>query len=232
MFFSKLRQTFSPSQRFNRDAIWNLGSLAVMAAAGISLNFLVALGWTTKDALGVFNQVYAIYVVLSQLAVGGVHASVLKQVSYQQDDMRAASLSATSGLMLGAMLAGGVCLLGLPVSFGIGVLLESPDVAVGLRDVLPGLFFFSLNKILLNVLNGARHMRSFAVFSALRFVFILGGVGGVYLLQWHYRHLAVAFSVAEILLFISLAIYVRLCVLNSVSRRIGDRGFEVISISA
>lgn len=208
MNWSTLKQSFSPSQRFNRDALWNLGSFAVLGVSGLVLNYIIARRWN-EDALGVFNQVYAIYIVLSQLAVGGVHASVLRQVSYQQENLAEASFATSSGLVLGTLLAGCVCLLLLAVAAPIGWILGSDGVAVGLLDVAPALFFFSLNKILLNVLNGARHMRAFAVFSALRFVLILVGVGIIAWRDFHFFHLAASFSIAETVLFFLLAGYVR-----------------------
>lgn len=207
MDWTRLKSTFSPGSRFNRDAVWNLGSLAVLAAAGLVLNFVVARAWS-KDALGVFTQVYAFYIVLSQLAVGGVHASVLKEVSYQQADLERASLSATSGLILGAIIAAAVCAVCYPLCGYVGSVVKSDDVTVGLRDVVPGLFFFSLNKILLNILNGVRHMRAYAVFAAMRYMFILLGVLVIFLGGFHYAHLAAALSAAELALFVCLIWYV------------------------
>ncbi|MBX3395780.1 MAG: polysaccharide biosynthesis C-terminal domain-containing protein [Phycisphaerae bacterium] len=207
MNWTRIKSTFSPESRFNRDAVWNLGSLAVLAAAGLVLNFVVARAWS-KDALGVFTQVYAIYIVLSQLAVGGVHASVLKEVSYQQNDLERAALSATSGLVLGAGIAAVVCAVCYPLCGYVGRLLNSDDVAIGLRDVVPGLFFFSLNKILLNILNGVRHMRAYAVFAAMRYLLILLGVLVIFIARIHYAHLAAALSMAEVALFVCLVRYV------------------------
>ena len=47
--------------------------------------------------------------------------------------------------------------------------LQSPDVAQGMRFAAPGLFFFALSKVGLGALNGLRRMRAFAVLSAGRF---------------------------------------------------------------
>lgn len=209
MNWNTLKESFSPSSRFNRDALWNLGSLGVLAVSGVVINFLIAGHWP-KEALGVFNQVYAIYIVLSQLAVGGVHASVLRQVSYKQNDMLEASHAATAGLLLGGCLAAMVCGVGFLLTGAAGRFLDSEGVAIGLKCAVPGLFFFSLNKILLNVLNGARHMRAYAVFTSLRFAFILASVGIIILGGVHFHYLAVSLSAAEVLLFAFLSIYVRL----------------------
>ena len=41
------------------DLLWSYSSLAVLAASGILLNFIIAFGYNA-DTLGVFNQCFAI----------------------------------------------------------------------------------------------------------------------------------------------------------------------------
>ena len=65
--------------------LWNVASLAVQGISLIVWTILVG-KYRGQDALGVFSLVYAVYIVLSQVAVGGVHASVLRHVSFHQDD--------------------------------------------------------------------------------------------------------------------------------------------------
>ena len=71
-------------RRFRRDVIWNLASLAFLAVAGVGINLLIA-ATGGPDALGVFQQVFAVFVIASQLAVFGVHVSVLRSVSVGVD---------------------------------------------------------------------------------------------------------------------------------------------------
>ncbi|MCG8408114.1 MAG: oligosaccharide flippase family protein [Phycisphaerales bacterium] len=207
MDWNSLKQSLSPRQRFNRDVLWNLGSLAILGVAGIVLNFVIG-KYLGESALGVFNQVYAIYIVLSQLAVGGVHTSVLKHVSYHQDNPQKCSHIMTTALLLAFLLSCAVCGIAYLGSDLTGNFLDSPGVTTGLRLALPGLLFFSLNKILLNTLNGARNMRAFAVFSALRFILILLTIIALIVLRKPAEILPLAFSVAEVLLFAGLLTYV------------------------
>lgn len=207
MDWNSLKQSLSPKQRFNRDVLWNLGSLAILGAALIVFNFVIG-KYLGESALGVFNQVYAIYIVLSQLAVGGVHTSVLKHVSYHQDNPQKCSHIMTTALLLGFLLSCAVCGVAYVGSDLTGRFLDSPGVTTGLRLALPGLLFFSLNKILLNTLNGARNMRAFAVFNALRFFLILLTIIVLIVLRKPAETLPLAFSVAEVLLFLGLLFYV------------------------
>jgi O-antigen/teichoic acid export membrane protein len=77
-------ESLSPSGQFLRalgaDIFWNAGSLVIAGVCGIGLNFVIGLFYDA-DTLGVFNQAFAVYIVLSQIAVGGCHASVLKHVA-------------------------------------------------------------------------------------------------------------------------------------------------------
>lgn len=207
MDWNSLKQSLSPTTRFNRDVLWNIGSLGVLGVAGIALNFVIG-RYAGAAALGVFNQVYAIYIVLSQLAVGGVHTSVLKGVSHHQQDPTRCAHIMSSALLLGALLSGSVCVLAYLARGFAGRLLQSPDVVTGLTYALPGLLLFSLDKILLNVLNGARHMRAFAVFNALRFVFILGAILAILGIGAAPVYLPLSFTIAEAMMFVGLSGYV------------------------
>ena len=69
------------SKKFTSDLIWNFFSLGILACSGIIINIFIA-RYYGSSYLGVFNQVFAIYILLSQFAIGGVHFSTLKHISY------------------------------------------------------------------------------------------------------------------------------------------------------
>src|SRR5262245_41146604 len=81
------------------DLLFNYASLGIVAVGGLLANFIVArnLG---EAALGVFNQGYAVYVAASQLAVGGVHISVLRSVAQADGDAPEQARVVASGLAL------------------------------------------------------------------------------------------------------------------------------------
>ena len=161
--------------------------------------------WRGADALGAFNQVFAIYLVLSQLAVGGVHFSALKSISYCHDDRRRCTDIAMSALALAVALSSVLALAAWLLRGVAAAALESPSVGFGLGLAAPGLIFFSLNKTLLNVLNALSAMRAFAVFQACRFLFILSGVMIVRAANLDPTWLPASLTGAELLLFLLLA---------------------------
>src|SRR5262245_52235773 len=70
--------------KFSTDVLWNLGSLALLGASGVLINTIIA-HCQSPASLGVFNQIFAFYIVLSQLAVGGMQFSIVKYVSHTDD---------------------------------------------------------------------------------------------------------------------------------------------------
>lgn len=195
------------SSKFTRDVFWNIGSIGVLAIGGLAINAII-IAFRDASALGVFNQVYAIYIVLSQLGAGGIHLSVLKQISHNADD-----LSLCADITLAALLV--VSVVTVPVAAMlfvtgdlVGQILDSPGVGQGLSLVAPGLVFFVVNKVLINVLNGLQYMRAYAVFRSLRFVFIPMSIVFIILLGLDSSWLAFSLTTTEGLLFICLSIYV------------------------
>ena len=150
---------------------WNLGATVCVAAAGLGIQLLLA-SWNSAY-LGVFNQLYAIFIISSQVAVFGIHRSV---------EQRYASLFLKPGqrpdILLSAMFA--VVLISASVgaliassSSLIMKMLDSKLVATGVLPVGLALIPFALNKTLMCWLNGLRKMRLFAIMTALRVIFLL-----------------------------------------------------------
>ncbi|TSA56205.1 MAG: hypothetical protein D4R45_01170 [Planctomycetaceae bacterium] len=193
--------------KFKIDFIWNTGSLVILGLSGIVINTLIA-RYLGAVALGVFTQVVAIYYVLSQFSVGGIHYSALKHVSYNQENRDRIGEIAVSAVVLSGALASIFAVLTFALRNIVGDLLNSPGVAVGLGLTAPGLIAFALNKVLLNVLNGVSHMRAYAIFQSLRFILILCGVVFVIVLSFPANYLAGSVTFSEIVLLFVLLVYV------------------------
>jgi O-antigen/teichoic acid export membrane protein len=165
-----------PPRRFRRDVAWNVASIAVLALSGVALNAIIARAYGAA-ALGVFNQVMAAYILFSQLAVGGVNLSALKSIAESPEDRPRTTAIVAGSLALVLALGGLATLAYLLAREPVARALESPGVATGIALSAPGLLFFAVNKVLLSALNGLRRMRSFAVFTGLRYALIVAGLG-------------------------------------------------------
>jgi O-antigen/teichoic acid export membrane protein len=192
--------------KFNTDLLWNMASFGLVAIIGIVLNIIIFKVYHT-DVLGVFNQVFAIYLLLSQLAVGGVHLGVQRFVpAYIKSEMQ------TKHIVIAALIVSTVISL-LVISIGYLLkdlparILKSEPVGAGYLSVLPGLLFFSWNKVLLSYHNGCRRMKAFAVFNFLRYAAILAGLIIFIFLHLQVDLLPIILSGAECLLFLSVITY-------------------------
>lgn len=194
--------------KFLTDTAWNYATFAVMATTGVILNFFIAarLG---IEALGVFNQIFAVYTVMAQFAVFCVHDSAQKHNAEFMDDTQeldvisagAIWISATFGLVT----ALGVFLLSGPM----GQLVDSPAVGKGVALAAPGLMFFAINKVLMGILNGRRRMKEFAVAQSFRVIVILVSCLALGMMDQPGYVLGISFTIAEVLLFPGLMMVLR-----------------------
>jgi O-antigen/teichoic acid export membrane protein len=197
------------SKKFNIDIVWSTGSFAIMAVVGLLINIIIAKKYGA-DTLGVFSQVYAIYLLLSQLSASGIHLSILKITAQYADEPATVKESFSSALLLVVFTAGLTISLIYVVKDSFDQILSSPGVSVGLALALPGLFLFSLNKTFLALLNGLRHMREYAVFQGLRSFLILTSL--LLIISFHVegQNIPVIFSMSEgVLLLLQLPLLMR-----------------------
>jgi O-antigen/teichoic acid export membrane protein len=193
-------------KRFSRDVIWNLLSVVILGICGFSLNVIIG-RYYGAEAFGIFSQVLAVYYIFSQLSVGGLTFSSLSLVAKHSQDHEAVRRIVSSALILTAGLAGLVCLIVLFMAGWIGGLLESDGVRQGIYWVLPGLWFFAINKILLMSINGLRHMRFYAVCNSLRYILILVSLIGLALMRVDASVLPLCLSLGEMVLLPLMVIY-------------------------
>ncbi len=186
-------------RKFWDDTVWNYGSFAVVAASGLCINFIIA-AQMGSEALGVFNQTYAVYVIAAQVASMAVHDSAQKHVSeHRQDEEKCRVLSAAAilhSLVTGGLIAGLIFM----VHPLMGRFLDSQATATGIAYAAPGLAFFAVNKTFLGILNGQRKMRLYAIGQAIRAFGILAVSLLVALTGKEAAVLGLCFTLTEIVL--------------------------------
>jgi len=188
--------------KFGTDVMWNVASLAVLAVCGIIMNIIIA-WYYTPDILGAFNQVYAFYMVFSQFAVAGIHLSVLKYVAQYSTKPGTYRSLFTVALFLSSGFAIVACIVFWLIRGEFGrLMLNNSGVSTGVAYATVGLFFFSINKVFLSMLNGLSRMKSYAVYQALRYIFMILALIGATILHSPGDHLGIIFSVAESVLFL------------------------------
>lgn len=186
---------------------WNFLSTLFSGICGFVV-LLVMGGVYGSELLGVFNQVYAFYIVCSQFAAFGIHLSLAKHLAEHEQDGSLRRVVLSSGFLLSFVVALFFSSL-LWLSRGAVGYFFSPRVGFGVGIVSLGVFFFSLNKSLLYSLNGMRFFKEYALFQSLRFFFMLGTLVALIVLGVDGVYTPGIFPVAEGLLFLCLVVFCR-----------------------
>ncbi len=186
-----------------------LNTLAVLVAGVSGILLILIIGRRYGPAaLGMFNKVFALYLILSQVAALGVHLSVLKHVTEARTDLKRQKEEITGGLLAVLPSALGVPALLAFAAPAAARLMNSPGMEQGLYAAAGGLFFFSWAKILLAAQNALMRLRAYALYNCLRYVLLVSGVFLHMLLKLDPRLLGLIFPFAEgslcLLLLVSL----------------------------
>lgn len=205
-WIQEYKEIISTKSKFQRGVSWNVLSFFAMGVGGIILNILLLIGYGVQT-LGAFNQVYAVYLFASQLAVFGLYASVNKHISEYSENHILCSKILTSAMLLGMVIGGCVCLFYyFGVSF-IGRFLDSDSVLKGLFFSIIGLWCFALNKILLAFVNGKRLMKAYALFYIYRYLSMPLFLGVLIVVGMPGYMSPVVFSITELTLLIALFVF-------------------------
>lgn len=176
--------------------------MIIVAISGLIYNTTIAVFYD-PESLGVFNQVYAYYIVFSQVSVWGIHNSVLKHTSEFHKEQNTKNKIFTSALVL-------CIIISLTVSILLYIVLKilqtfiMSNVITALFFIIPGLIFFSLNKVVINYINGMSYMKMYAICFAIRPLIIVVSVTIMALFKIEGLFLSLAFTICEIVLFIVL----------------------------
>lgn len=182
-----------------------MASLAILSISGLLINILIG-RFYGASILGYFNQVYAIYILGSQIAVGSVHLSLQKMIA-ASNKQKEINQIISSGLFLVLCFALVISVAMYFTRFFWSRLLGSSGIASGIAYITPGLLIFAINKSFLGILNGLRLMKAFAFFQSIRYILMLSFlIYGIHF-QWSAVKLPLIFSLSEGVLFAILFIY-------------------------
>ena len=189
---------------FKVNLIWNYCSLIFLAISGITINIVISIFYS-PETLGVFNQVLAGYIVFSMLGSGGINYSVLRAIQSNIKDKNEVK-SVISGSIIPTILSSSIItLIYYLIIEPTTELLDSKSVGIGMKYIIPGIFFFSLNKVLIyGIINGFNRMKSFSIYQSLRYILILTSLVLCVIYKIQGNKLTLIFSASELILFIIL----------------------------
>jgi len=157
------------------DLIWSYAGTTVFAIAGLSITGGVAVFYGA-EGLGVFNQVYAVYLIVGHFANGGSYESALRHVAESDAPEPEKDAIALAAALAGLTVAIPIAILLWIAAPLIAGFLDSDGVSIGLRSAAPALPLLAINSALLGGLNGSRKIRALAISVSLRFVAIAAGL--------------------------------------------------------
>lgn len=193
-------------RKFAIDALANMGSLVSLAATGLFMNAIIAKVYAA-DGLGMFNSIFSVYILLSQVATFGVQFSVMKSASEREADTEESADIVAAALYCAAIAAlATICLayllLNVPASYVL-------TIRQGLIYAFPGLWFFALNKVLLNAFNAAQANTIFAALTSLRHVTLAGSIGAISIAAESADVLPAALTISEASVFVCAVVLLR-----------------------
>ncbi|MBN2396286.1 MAG: polysaccharide biosynthesis C-terminal domain-containing protein [Candidatus Atribacteria bacterium] len=186
--------------KFNVDLLWNLGSFSLCGIIGVLFNIII-INFYDSATLGFFNQVYAVFIFLSQISTWGLHLSVQKFIPQFSNISKHTKLILTSAFTTTFIFSFFITVVVFFFNKIPGRIFNSESVSEGFIYAVPGLFLFSLNKLLLSYLNGMRKMIAYAIFNFLRFLFMLLLLITIIIVELQPKFITSIFSIPELLLF-------------------------------
>ncbi len=151
------------------DFLWNFGSVGVLVLGGFLLTTTIAAIYI-PEVLGAFNEAYAYYLVISQIATIGINTAVLKFIAENCEDRQKKKEILGTGLILGILFSIAVSF----VIFTVLFLLVNDRIFLNsMMYIIAALPMFTCNKIIMGFFNGNKNMKAFAVMQAGRMVFLI-----------------------------------------------------------
>ena len=153
--------------RFSLGVVNNSVSFIIIGISGILINFLILFKYDVA-MLGVFNQLIAVYVVLSQIINVGLYYSILNFTSDPAYKKTQKIDSIFSALLFGFVISIPIIILIKNNYNHFSYLFDSDYVGNAVHISSYALGFFSANKILIAGLNGLGKLFEVAIFNAIR----------------------------------------------------------------
>lgn len=177
------------------DILLNTIALGIVGLGGLALIALIGGVWGSSGA-GLFTELLAVWIIAAQIGVLGIQTSALRSTSIAETRLQKREAAWTA--IFATCITGGSCsvfvaLLANPIANAFG----DDDLARALILASPGVFLFSLNKVVIFSLNGLRHMRLVAIANALRMTSLLTFTGLIVWLQLPVENLGFAMAASE-----------------------------------
>ncbi|MDP1974668.1 MAG: oligosaccharide flippase family protein [Alphaproteobacteria bacterium] len=185
----------------NKAFIYNFGSIGVLGIVGLLLNILMPIFYG-PEGLGLFNLIMALFIVASQFSVFGLHYSTLKYTAEHTENYILQKTILSTALLSCAIMCIPSLSFCFVIPFIIPGLFKFENAQFCWFIAIPGLLFFSFNKIFLSFMNGQKFMERYAIGISLRYIFMLLTFLPFMVFSLDLKFISFVFLIPEVLLFI------------------------------
>lgn len=175
-------------------------ALGLFGISALVVAFIIS-KYYPPEILGIFNINFALLIILSQMASGGIHYSVLyrlsKNLSAEQN-----RIIFTNGLTAGIIVAFIATLIIFLLKDYFSILFDSASDTEFIIFIIPAIFLLAVNKILLAYCNAKRKMKLFALANVIRSFILLISIIIFIIYEFNPKAVAGIFTLSELVVFI------------------------------
>jgi O-antigen/teichoic acid export membrane protein len=192
--------------KFAKDSFVTLLSAALMIVCGLGMNFVIV-NRTSASAFGIFSQVLALYLLAGLISTFGINQSLLKYIAECDDGNEGEAVITSALVLVSAFSLASASFFYVLIQYFPGCF-PSVEVSSSFAVCLVAIPFFSVNKVLMGLLNGLREMSFFSVCRMIRcFLLLLFTI--LLLLIYGFKSVFWSFLLTETILFSVLIFFLR-----------------------
>lgn len=184
--------------KLKNNLLWTYSAFTLFGISLLFINITVGYVWGL-ETLGGLNQVYVIYILISQISNLGTWSALVRYIPKYKFDQEKIKIIADTAFILSLVLALVVVSLFYIVLMFANLPFVSDYVWQSLVFIIPGIILYSFNKTLLGIFNGLESMRIYSIAQMLRYGSMIGYVYFAVVNGIGSKHLMLLFVIPEVL---------------------------------
>jgi stage V sporulation protein B len=189
--------------KFSNEVFLILSSSVILGISGLLLNILIGY-YYIPEALGVFNQCFALIQVLSVICAFGITSSNLHFVSKYADNYKQRSIIQSSAISISFILSTFIFIVLYFIAKAFDSFFFNYEVNKALLNILYVLPIMVVNRINISYLNAIREIKLYSIVQSIRWIILLIIVVFFIFIKASIYILVSAFVFSELIMFIIL----------------------------
>ena len=170
---------------------------------GLGINVFLVIK-TDLASLGVFNQIYAFYIIFSQFSAFAINDAIQQSIAAHSSNKKKVDFDKITGFCICLVSGTATAFVLFACAPFIGGIIDSSSVGLGLKWASAGILFFTLNKVLLACLNGQRKIKLYCIIQMLRSLLMFMCVVFIVLKNMPAYMLGIVFTFSEVAVLVPL----------------------------